>query len=701
MGSLRVLVYGDINLNVIDGSAVWLTSILNVLSINTNIKIDLLLKTKITNKEMVSSINRFDEINKIEMFNGNSRLTVEEAVSNIKKLDIDNKYDCIILRGFALCKLISTVESIRSKLICYVTDFEHDIEKISKEERDDLRYIYYNCKYFCAQTEQARDSLKCIMDIDNNEKFIILNPMIPDYNNKRVNFTNINNRLIYSGKFARDWNTKEIIDAFKELYKDNNELYLTVVGSLFRQDLSEYRQEIIDTLENNKNINWIKGVDRNKSNELINLADVGIAWRSQRIDNDKSVELSTKVLEYCRAGKPILLNRIKMYEKLLGSDYPLFVNNEEEFKNKLNYVLTDEMLYRKCAKKVYEVGKKYTFTESYKRLHSKLWGFKLNKKKVVIAGHDLKFIQKFIEYLSNRDDFEIKVDKWAGHDKHDQSLSEECIEWADIIFCEWGLGNVAWYSKNKKPWQKLIVRMHGQERNTKYYNNFNYKNIDNIIVVSPYIYEVFADKIKIPRDKMKIIYNYVDYDLLNKDKLDNSKYNIGIVGICPKLKRLDIAVDILEKLVTQNKEYKLYIKGKRPEEYPWIMNRINEKKYYENIFTKIKDKGLQDNIIFDEHGNNMDEWFRKIGYILSTSDFESFHLAPAEGMCSGTIPVIRSWEGSDTIYEKDYIYNDVNEAVKLILKGYSNEDKNRYSKYVYNNFRKEKIFSEIIEVIEG
>ena len=44
-----------------------------------------------------------------------------------------------------------------------------------------------------------------------------------------------------------------------------------------------------------------------------------------------------------------------------------------------------------------------------------------------------------------------------------------------------------------------------------------------------------------------------------------------------------------------------------------------------------------------QFGPDVGTWLRRIGFILSTSDDESFHLAPAEGMASGAVPVIRSW----------------------------------------------------------
>ena len=70
----------------------------------------------------------------------------------------------------------------------------------------------------------------------------------------------------------------------------------------------------------------------------------------------------------------------------------------------------------------------------------------------------------------------------------------------------------------------------------------------------------------------------------------------------------------------------------------------------------------------------MDEWFRKIGYVLSTSDFESFHLAPMEGMATGSIPVVLHWRGSETIYPSDYIFKDKETAANYIVRNKATEN---------------------------
>ena len=76
------------------------------------------------------------------------------------------------------------------------------------------------------------------------------------------------------------------------------------------------------------------------------------------IDNDHSVELSTKLLEYGRMGKPILLRRTKLHEEVLGKDYPMFVDTLGDFVEATIELLYNRKLYKKSAKAVYEACEK-------------------------------------------------------------------------------------------------------------------------------------------------------------------------------------------------------------------------------------------------------------------------------------------------------------------------------------------------------
>jgi glycosyltransferase involved in cell wall biosynthesis len=105
-----------------------------------------------------------------------------------------------------------------------------------------------------------------------------------------------------------------------------------------------------------------------------------------------------------------------------------------------------------------------------------------------------------------------------------------------------------------------------------------------------------------------------------------------------------------------------------PWDYAWIWRRPGEPETTDAYLRRIQvSERLRGAVVFDQFGPDVASWLRRVGFILSTSDDESFHLAPAEGMASGAIPVVRSWPGADTIYESRWIHDDPSEMAHTIL----------------------------------
>lgn len=316
-----------------------------------------------------------------------------------------------------------------------------------------------------------------------------------------------------------------------------------------------------------------------------------------------------------------------------------------------------------------EEAERYSHWQTAERAKQAL-SFAQDKKKILIAGHDLKFAKFIMEAIEARDDMELLVDQWQGHDKHDEEQSYRLLEQADTILCEWGLGNSVWYSKNKKVGQKLITRVHAQELKTRHLDRCEHKNIDHYIFVSPYYFELMIAEFRLERSKCRMIFNMVDTELLDKPKLPGAEFHLGMIGDVPQSKRLDRAIDIFEILFKIDNRYKLYVKGKRPEEYAWMHSKSKELEmaYYQQQYQRVKDNGWDKNVIFEGHGP-VDEWLQKIGWILSVSDHESFHLSVAEGMASGATPLVLNWAGAATIYPQRYIAKTVEQISKVVISG--------------------------------
>jgi Glycosyltransferases involved in cell wall biogenesis len=352
------------------------------------------------------------------------------------------------------------------------------------------------------------------------------------------------------------------------------------------------------------------------------------------------------------------------------------------------------------------VGQSMNLSSRYKELYNAILSRDYeeycyqSKRRLLIAGYDLKFILPVVKYLE--DEFNIEVDEWSGHDMHDINKSNKMIQWADIIWCEWMLGNAVFYSENKNKNQRLIIRAHRFEITRSFGNKINWERVDMVFTVGYYYYEQFISKFSIPRDKMRLLCNYVEQDIYSTEKISEARFNIGMVGILPKRKGFLRGIKILEKVLEKDDRFRLYIMGKSYTEVPWIKNNPSEKEYFDECENYINKHDLSKYIIYGGYVER-ENLYKNLGYVLSLSDNEqpeSFHLSPAEAACSGSMGMLLNWPGVEYIYPKDVIYENINEIADEILKAYNDEEyyKSRadyFKEFVMENYNIYKFIDEL------
>lgn len=288
--------------------------------------------------------------------------------------------------------------------------------------------------------------------------------------------------------------------------------------------------------------------------------------------------------------------------------------------------------------------------------------------RLLVAGHDLKFATDMIE-AAEQAGAAVEIDLWASHTEHDEARSRELLDRADVIFCEWGLGNAVWYSQHLAAHQRLVVRVHAQELRRPYLSRVRSSAVDRFVFVGELIRRSAIVSHGVPADKTVVIPNGVDVEAMRQPKLEQDvSRHLGLVGIVPRAKRLDLALDVLERLRRQDPGYRLFIKGKTPDDFPWMAHRPEEMSYYDEQFARIDamNASAPGTVVLDGHGDDVPDWFRKIGVALSVSDHESFHFTPADGAVSGALPAVLAWPGADLIYPSSWLAHDLDELVDRI-----------------------------------
>ncbi|GAA5022822.1 hypothetical protein GCM10023258_13470 [Terrabacter aeriphilus] len=319
---------------------------------------------------------------------------------------------------------------------------------------------------------------------------------------------------------------------------------------------------------------------------------------------------------------------------------------------------------------------------------------------VVVAGHDLKFARSTIAALGAAG-AEVLLDEWVSHSEHDEDQSMALLARADIVMCEWGLGNAVWYSQHVGPGQRLLVRVHSQELRRAHLSRIKHTSVDAYVFVGELVREAAVHSHGVPRAKTFVVPNPVDVVGLALDKHPGAEKTLGLVGIVPRTKRLDLALDVLEGLLEREDDYRLRVKGRTPADYPWMLDRPDEMAYYDEQYARIEkiNAAHPGAVQLDGHGDDMAEWYRGIGIALSVSDFESFHLTIADGAASGALPALLAWPGSDLVYPRDWVSPSVGALVDRIAT--TRRDPAAYKRVARESFDAGTVMDELLDLLEG
>jgi glycosyltransferase involved in cell wall biosynthesis len=288
--------------------------------------------------------------------------------------------------------------------------------------------------------------------------------------------------------------------------------------------------------------------------------------------------------------------------------------------------------------------------------------------RLLLAGHSLSFAAG-LEGLARRGGVVVREDRWRTHGDHSEEASQAALAWADAVLCEWCLGNAVWYSRNKRPGQRLVVRFHRMELDTDYPGEVDLDQVDAMIFVAAHVLERACERWGWDPDdpRFEIIPNGVDPGPLRLPKLPGAGFCLAAIGYVPRLKRIDRALDLLELLRHHDRRYRLAVKGREPWEHAWMAGRDDDRAYYEALSRRLETPGLRGAVSFEPFGDDIPDFLRQAGWILSASEVEGHSVALAEGMASGAAPVIFDRPGAREQYEERWVHGDARAAAEAIL----------------------------------
>lgn len=282
-----IIIYADVNINITDGSTIWLSNLINSLN-NENKFVYFFNIYKIKNKNFnrnIININLFKIINCVSISDVKNKL-------ELFYFQYQNNIRDIIIRS----KLIFDVIDDNWNILKYITFYGLDIHL--------QNIVELNNKFKNLWTQSDKLKQLYISNGIKENKIKLTPPIAWMYNFNLPKRTDNEIRLIYVGTLRDDENILEIIEQFKTIHSSNPNIVLKIVYGKIHGDKHFFYKVNQIIKEGVEGITFLHNLSHIDTCYHIATSDIGICWRKNGWG--EKGELSTKEKEYNMYGLEIL-----------------------------------------------------------------------------------------------------------------------------------------------------------------------------------------------------------------------------------------------------------------------------------------------------------------------------------------------------------------------------------------------------------
>ena len=330
----HVVLAHNVDLNLIDGSAIWYASMAEMLA-ETGLHVVCAIPSEAEASPILQPLHLISNVSILtpKMMgyqNVNRKLSHTDYVSMVVSLaEYLPGPTKVFSRGFDLVQDLALNKEI--ELWAYLTDYySHDENGQATVKQPTSALVRSICdskgRILC-QTSLIQNELARLSGV-SLEHFVDLPPMIPDQPPQpmvpREKGDVIN--VVYAGKMAPLWGVEPLLNAA------STSILVTVIGDKIHNGPasdSTFRSRMTTKLESSEHIQWIHRLPRKEVLKHVGTADIAWCARDSYFEN-QTRELSTKVLECVLVGTPPVVTRSDLHEELLGCDWPFFVNGPND-----------------------------------------------------------------------------------------------------------------------------------------------------------------------------------------------------------------------------------------------------------------------------------------------------------------------------------------------------------------------------------
>lgn len=246
---------------------------------------------------------------------------------------------------------------------------------------------------------------------------------------------------------------------------------------------------------------------------------------------------------------------------------------------------------------------------------------------------------------------------------------------ADVVVADWGDKGAVWASLVAPPTARLVIRVHGMDTFGLWLHAVDWSRVDALVTVSPHQAEVVDDVLRhgavgaaiAAPPRCQVVPNLVSLPPV-LDPPVRAPQTLALVGWAKRVKDPLWAVEVLAGLRARGGDWRLRLIG--DDFQPGGVATSQE--YADQFAERIARPDVVDHVDLVPQTDDVAREVAGVGFVLSASIRESFHLGLVEGVLGGAVPVVRDWpffaarHGAARLFPPDWVVPDVDAAVDRI-----------------------------------
>ncbi len=247
----------------------------------------------------------------------------------------------------------------------------------------------------------------------------------------------------------------------------------------------------------------------------------------------------------------------------------------------------------------------------------------------------------------------------TGHPPTADLATREALS-ADVVFVDWADKGLAWATQLVPTGTRVVVRLHGVDTLSAWLHTAQWHKVDDVIFPSEHLRRATVAALgdRLDHVRQHVVANPVDVDRYVLPKLPGAEKTLGMVGWAQQVKDPLWTLDLLDELRRTDPEWRLALIGA---DLPVNSTNAVERAAARAFRERVGQPGTSDAVDFVGYTRQLPEHLRRVGWAVSSSRREGFHIGLVEMAASGAVPVVRDWPvyagigGASTLFPESWV----------------------------------------------